>query len=274
MRILFLCVANSARSQMAEGLARAMLPAGVEVASAGSAPGTLHPRAVAAMAEAGIDISGHRSKPLEAVSPETADLIVTLCAEEVCPFVPGPVRRLHWPVADPAAAGDVAAFRNARDEIGARIAVLARLLDVPEGPPATGFHAGLQVRDLAESTRFYAWLLNGWPEAWTQRSAAFRRPDLNLDLVLTVAGGEPVPHGLPVQLGLALPDRAAVIDAYRRALALGARIESPPRTTWTGTPRHELGLADPDGTAIRLYARLTPSELAARPTGAAATDLT
>jgi arsenate reductase len=125
MRILFLCVANSARSQMAEGLARAILPAAVEVASAGSDPGRLNPLAVAAMAEIGIDISGHWSKPLSAVAPETADLIVTLCAEEVCPFVPGPVRRLHWPIEDPAAANDLAAFRRARDRIRARIEGLA-----------------------------------------------------------------------------------------------------------------------------------------------------
>ncbi len=128
MRILFLCVANSARSQMAEGLARAMLPEAVEVASAGSAPGSLNPLAVAAMAEAGIDISGHWSKGLDTVAPETADLIVTLCAEEVCPFVPGHVERLHWPVADPAPTGDIAAFRSARDAIRERIADLAARL--------------------------------------------------------------------------------------------------------------------------------------------------
>ncbi|WP_306006852.1 arsenate reductase ArsC [Aquicoccus porphyridii] len=124
MRILFLCVANSARSQMAEGLARALLPASFEVVSAGSDPGTLNPLAVRAMSELGIDISDHWSKPLEQVSPDTADLIVTLCAEEVCPFVPGTVQRLHWPITDPAPAGDIAAFRTARDEIKARIETL------------------------------------------------------------------------------------------------------------------------------------------------------
>ena len=127
MRILFVCVANSARSQMAEGLARAMLPPSVAVASAGSEPGQLNPLAVEALSEVGIDISGHRAKPLNDVSPETADLIVTLCAEEVCPFVPGPVKRLHWPIADPSAAGDIATFRTARDQIRDRIEALAHL---------------------------------------------------------------------------------------------------------------------------------------------------
>lgn len=132
-RILFLCVANSARSQIAEGLARAILPASVEVASAGSNPGTLNPLAVAAMAEVGIDISGQWSKGLDAVAPETADLIVTLCAEEICPFVPGRVERLHWPIPDPAATASTevapaalaARFRSARDDIKARIETLA-----------------------------------------------------------------------------------------------------------------------------------------------------
>ncbi|TQM89502.1 arsenate reductase ArsC [Roseinatronobacter monicus] len=124
MKILFLCVANSARSQMAEGLARAMLPKNVEIASAGSAPVQVNPLAVQALAEIDIDISGQWSKPLEDVAPESADLIVTLCAEEVCPYVPGTVQRLHWPVTDPAASGNIAAFRTARDQIRDKIARL------------------------------------------------------------------------------------------------------------------------------------------------------
>jgi arsenate reductase (thioredoxin) len=159
MRILFLCVANSARSQMAEGLARALLPATVDLASAGSSPGQLNPLAVEALSEVGIDISGHRSKPLEEVSPETADLIVTLCAEEVCPFVPGPVKRLHWPITDPSAAGDIAGFRMARDQIKARIEVLAKLLTLPDGPTGTEFLCSIRVRDLAASAHFYGRLL-------------------------------------------------------------------------------------------------------------------
>ena len=266
MRILFLCVANSARSQIAEGLARALLPAGVEVASAGSSPGRgVNPLAVEALSEVGIDISGHRSKPLAEVSPETADLIVTLCAEEVCPFVPGPVRRLHWPIADPAAAGDIAAFRIARDQIKARIEVLAGLIDVPAGPQGTEFHASLRVRDLGASTRFYAWLLNTWPKEWTHRYATFIRPDLNLNFVIMVADGKDLQHDTLYHLGIALPDRAAVIDAYHRAVAFGAHVEKPPRTTWKGTPLHELWLTDPDGTLIEVYARLTAEELAAMP---------
>ncbi len=265
MRILFLCVANSARSQMAEGLARAILPASVEVASAGSAPSVLNPLAVEALSETGIDISHHRAKPVEAVSPQTADLVVTLCADEVCPVIPGRVRRLHWPITDPAAANDIAAFRTARDQIKARIEVLARLLDLPAGPVASEFHASIRVRDLAASTRFYGWLLNSWPKEWTHRYAIFIRPDLGLNFVLMVADDNALHHDTLYHLAIALPDKAAVIDAYHRALAFGAHVEKPPRTTWKGTPLHELWLTDPDGTLIEVYARLTDAELAAMP---------
>jgi arsenate reductase (thioredoxin) len=135
--ILFLCVANSARSQMAEGLARQMLEPGVTVLSAGSAPASVNPYAVEAMAELGIDISGQHSKSVEDIDIGTLDLVVTLCAEEVCPVLPGRVRRLHWPIPDPAS-NDVSIspaamcerFRTARDQIRSRLATL----DVPGGP--------------------------------------------------------------------------------------------------------------------------------------------
>lgn len=143
-RILFLCVANSARSQMAEGLARHLLGAHAEVMSAGSMPKQVNPHAIAAMAELGLDISRHQSKSVDTIDPATIDMVVTLCAEEVCPILPGKVKRLHWPIADPATnAGDdysaeeiQARFRAARDQIKARLEVLRGLLDLPEGPQA------------------------------------------------------------------------------------------------------------------------------------------
>jgi arsenate reductase len=124
--ILFLCVANSARSQMAEGIARALAPADVEVFSAGSAPGRLNPLAVAALAEIGIDISHHRSKGLPEIPADRVQAVITLCAEEVCPVWLGPVHRVHWGLPDPAAAeGDDAArlqaFRDVRDALVRRL---------------------------------------------------------------------------------------------------------------------------------------------------------
>ncbi len=124
--ILFLCVANSARSQMAEGLARARFGSAVPVESAGSRPSRLNPLAVAVMAEVGVDISGHESTGVDAVDPARVGTVVTLCAEEVCPAFLGDARRLHWPLPDPAgAAGSEEErrqrFRAVRDEIARRL---------------------------------------------------------------------------------------------------------------------------------------------------------
>ncbi len=133
-RILFLCVANSARSQMAEGLARHILGDRAEVLSAGSNPASVSPHAVEAMAEIGIDITGQCSKSVDTIDPSGLDLVVTLCAEEDCPILPGQVRRLHWPVSDPAAQSPgepPARFREARDLIQEKIKALAETLDLP-----------------------------------------------------------------------------------------------------------------------------------------------
>lgn len=126
-RILFLCVANSARSQMAEGLARELLDGTAHVMSAGSQPATVNPLAVEAMAEIGIDISGHRSKSVDEIDPADLDLVITLCAEEVCPALPAGVEHLHWPIPDPAGDSSPPAneamkrFRLARDTLRNRI---------------------------------------------------------------------------------------------------------------------------------------------------------
>jgi len=124
--VLFLCVANSARSQMAEGLARRLAPPSVGVYSAGSEPSELNPLAVEAMAEIGIDISEHTSKSVDEISLDGVARVVTLCAEEVCPVVPAAVQVLHWPLPDPAGVSGSedeqrAAFRTTRNAIEARL---------------------------------------------------------------------------------------------------------------------------------------------------------
>jgi thioredoxin type arsenate reductase len=279
-RILFLCVANSARSQMAEGLARHMFGSDIAVASAGSEPSIVNTYAIEAMAELGIDISGHRSKSVDEIDVGAVDLVITLCAEEVCPVLPGRVRRLHWPIADPASKdtsipSDVMRerFRTARDQITARLEILEGLTDLPQGPASEEFHASIRVRDLAQSTRFYAWLLGIWPKEWTHRYATFIRPDLNLNFVLLVSDGKELHQDRLYHLGVGVADRNAVIEAHTRAVAFGAHVEKPPRTTWQGTPLHELWLKDPDGTLIEIYARLTDQELAARPADEMPEDL-
>jgi arsenate reductase len=128
-RVLFLCVHNSARSQIAEGLARAQAPDGVTVWSAGSDPRGVNPLAVQVMNEIGIDIRTQASKHVEEVPWRGADTVVTLCgeAEEECPTLAPDVRRVHWPLPDPAAAPEaqrLQAFRETRDEIRWRVASL------------------------------------------------------------------------------------------------------------------------------------------------------
>lgn len=125
-----MCVANSARSQLAEGLARSIFP-DATIESAGSHPGKLNPFAVKAMEESSLDISRHFSKSVDQLSPKFIvgiDYIITLCAEEVCPTMTAPgAKRLHWPFPDPASKeplpDDVLLkrFREARDNIKARL---------------------------------------------------------------------------------------------------------------------------------------------------------
>jgi arsenate reductase (thioredoxin) len=127
--VLFLCVANSARSQMAEGIARALAPAGVTVSSAGSRPSRVNPLAIRALDEIGIDIRSHGSKSVDDVSPDGVDAVITLCAEEVCPVFLGKAHRVHWGLPDPAGAGSteeeqLQAFRDVRDELRRRLSVV------------------------------------------------------------------------------------------------------------------------------------------------------
>ena len=134
---MFLCVANSARSQMAEGLARARFGRRVNVQSAGSRPSTVNPLAVRAMAELDIDIAGHRSTSVDTIDPTGVDTVVTLCAEEVCPAFLGLAPQVHWSLPDPVAATGSEAerlqrFRQVRDEIARRLDNLETELLNPE----------------------------------------------------------------------------------------------------------------------------------------------
>ncbi len=127
-RVLILCTANSARSQMAEGLLRALAGDRYEVFSAGTRATQVNPLAIAAMRQRGIDIGGHRSKALDEYLTQPFDYVITVCdsAAETCPLFPGPARRIHWSFPDPAAAEGAEAERLAtfvvvRDAIEARL---------------------------------------------------------------------------------------------------------------------------------------------------------
>ncbi len=129
-RILFLCTGNAARSQMAEGLARAFYGDKVEVVSAGSRPaGAVQPNAVRALAELGIDIHDARAKSAEQFIDEPFDIVVTVCdsAARDCPHWPGAKRIEHWSIEDPSWGG-YEAFVETRDELARRIERLVETL--------------------------------------------------------------------------------------------------------------------------------------------------
>jgi arsenate reductase len=123
--VLILCTGNSCRSHLAEGILRAAAGDIVNVASAGSKPaGYVHPLAIKAMQEIGIDISGHHSKHLGEFLTQPVETVITVCgnADQACPMFPGQVNRYHWGFDDPAHAPgseeeQMAVFRRVRDEI-------------------------------------------------------------------------------------------------------------------------------------------------------------
>jgi len=124
LKVMFLCTANSCRSQMAEGFARELGKGLIEAYSAGLLHAGVHPRAIAVMEEAGIDISKQESKEIDEDLLRKMDVVITLCtnAEAACPWTPPEIRRIHWPIKDPV--GTVGTeenimkeFHRARDEI-------------------------------------------------------------------------------------------------------------------------------------------------------------
>jgi len=127
-RVLVLCTHNSARSQMAEGLLRALASDRFDVASAGTEATRVHPLAIRAMDELGIDLRGHSSKTVDRLLAEPWDYVITVCdsANERCPLFPGRTTRLRWSFEDPSAATGsederLAVFRQVRDAIAARL---------------------------------------------------------------------------------------------------------------------------------------------------------
>jgi arsenate reductase (thioredoxin) len=278
--VLFLCVANSARSQMAEGLARKRFGDAVRVQSAGSEPSRVNPYALRALAEVGIDAASHTSKHVDTIDPDGVDLVITLCAEESCPVLLGEARRLSWAMPDPDRKDEdltdeerLAHFRQARDAIAMRLEVLEALRDGPAPLAPTEFHASIRVPDLPAAARFYTWLLGVEPRAWTHRYVTFVSESLRTNFVVLVDDGRELHHDTLYHLGVEVPDRSAVVDAHHRAVAAGFPIHKPARTTWMGTPLHELWLKDPGGNLVEIYARLTDMEHAAMPADRAPTFL-
>lgn len=132
-RVLILCSANSARSQMAEGMLRALWGDAGEVFSAGTHPTIVNPLAVEAMREIGIDISAQRSKAVEEFAGQNFDVVIAVChrAAAECPAFPGTAEMIRWDFEDPAAAPGshaerLGVFRRVRDGLKQKLAELVR----------------------------------------------------------------------------------------------------------------------------------------------------
>jgi arsenate reductase (thioredoxin) len=126
--VLFLCTGNSCRSQMAEGWLRHLVGEHYQALSAGLKPGIVHPLAIEVMREAGVDISGQRSKDVATFLGRRFAYIITVCdrARDACPIFPGPSIREHWPIEDPGTAQGsheerLRVFRKVRDNIAAQL---------------------------------------------------------------------------------------------------------------------------------------------------------
>lgn len=136
IRVLFLCVHNSARSQIAEGLLRHMAGEWIDVFSAGSEPSRVNPFAIRVLQDLGIDASAHTSKSVQEFLNQPFDYVITLCDEEICPVFPGAAMRLHWGMPDPSAvSGDAQdkldAFHRTAAQLQTRLAEFAQTLPAP-----------------------------------------------------------------------------------------------------------------------------------------------
>ncbi len=146
-----------------------------------------------------------------------------------------------------------------------RIRVLKSVLSLNSKPQGQEFHGSIRVYDIAQSAKFYAWLFGVEPKEWTHRYVTFVRENPKFNFVLLVADAKELHHDTLYHLGMGVSSKQKVLEFYHSALENDFQIEKPPRTTWRGTPLHELWLKDPDGTLIEIYARLTEDELAAMP---------
>jgi arsenate reductase len=263
--LVFLCVANSGRSQMAEGLARSLFGGVLRVQSAGSQPSQVHPHAVAAMREVGIDITGQRSKSVDEIDPASVGAVITLCAEEACPVWPGEITRMHWPLPDPASTDPtmpsealLARFRAARDELRARLWAFARTNlaeGVSLGRPTDDELAAIEalVRDSKLPTEV---VRDRFPDAYTVARRDGR--------VVGVAALETYEQsGLLRSVAVVSTERGhgtgVALIADRLAMAQASGIESVYLLTTTASPLfRRFGFADVDRAS-------TPPALAASP---------
>lgn len=160
-----------------------------------------------------------------------------------------------------------------KEKLNQRIEVLKAVEGVQSPVSERETHISIRVHDLACSAAFYSWLYGVKPKEWTHRYVTILNPATNVNLVLLVADDKTLHQDTLYHLGVGVATKDDVVAYYHSGVAQGFKIEKPPRTTWRGTPLHELWLQDPDGTLIEVYARLTATELAQMPADKEPLDL-
>lgn len=238
--LLFLCVANSARSQMAEGLARALFGERLPVLSAGSAPSRVNPYAIEAMRELGVDVTTQRSKSVQTIDLATVGTVITLCAEEVCPVLPKAVRRLAWPVPDPASDDPtlsrdelLARFRAARDAIRGKLERFAedeglavssdpRPWHAIEGEEATTMDEQTKERIRATVREEYGSIARSGAGGSCAPGCCSPAPDASLKLGYSAEELAALPEGADMGLGCGNPQALAALRPGETVLDLGA----------------------------------------------------
>ena len=276
--ILFLCVTNSALSQIAEALARHRFGTHWRVQSAGTEPTALHPLVAEVMAEKGVSAAALHAKGLSELERSELErsgelFIVTLSSAEISldPFEG--YQRLHWPLADPARplsglknaqreerhAHFLKRFREVRDQIDARLEIFEALLDAPPSLSPRELHVSIRVPHLAQGARFYSWLLGVRPKLWTHNYVSLISERLKTNFVLLIDySADPQPNN-SYHVGVELENKEALIEAQRNVKAHGGTLHRPLRTVRANINVHELWLKDPGGNLIELYARFDPA---------------
>lgn len=150
-------------------------------------------------------------------------------------------------------------------KINERIKILKSIMTINYPSLGNEFHGSIRVHNLALSTKFYSWLFGTPPKEWTHRYVTFQRVDTKFNFVLLVSDGKELHQDTLYHLGMGVKNKNDVVNYYHSAVENGFTVEKLPRTTWRGTPLHELWLKDPDGTLIEVYARLTEKELEEMP---------
>lgn len=226
-RVLFLCVANSARSQMAEGLGRMIFGDRAPVESAGSEPSQVNPYAIEVMRELGVDLGTHRSKSVETIDPETVGTVITLCAEEVCPAFLGKARRLHWPIPDPASKDAsipreemLTRFRTARDSIRGMLERFASEELGMANPPRDRSSSSDEDEVRAAVREQYGQVARS--TGTSSVGCCGPRPDASLKLGYTAEELAAVPEGANMGLGCGNPQAIAALRPGETVLDLGS----------------------------------------------------